>query len=169
MTTKSDYRNSRRRGEPTLGKLRLPLGMETGASIMEVALIAPVLMVMLFGMVDLGRWMYLAVEVSSAARAGVQYGAQNRATAVDSAGIQQAAVNDTPYIAGLTVTPTTICQCSGTPGTNVACSLASCTGSAQLGLFLKVTTSAQYKPWILYPSVASSVTVNGHATMEVGR
>jgi len=146
--------------------------VESGQSILEFALVTPVVLLIFFGMIDLGRWMFLAMEVASSARAGIQYGAQNRATAADSAGIVTAAKNDVPDIPGITVTPTQYCQCSAAPGTNVSCSsLASCSGSSnRLILFLRVDTSAIYTPWISYSSIAvGNITIKGHAVMRPGQ
>jgi Flp pilus assembly protein TadG len=143
---------------------------EAGASIVEVALLIPLLMVILFGMIDLGRWVFLAIEVSSAARAGAQYGGQNRGTALDTTGIQTAAQNDVPDISGLHVaSSTSTCWCSSAPGTAVSCSIGSCTGASQLIPLLQVTTSTSYSPWIAYPPFKSAVTITGQAVVPQGQ
>src|ERR1017187_2493208 len=103
--------NRRRSARRIFGTARL----ESGQSVLEVALLSPLLVLMLFGMIDLSRWVFQAVEVSSAARAGAQYGAQNLATAADTGstgGIVTAAKNDVPDIPSLIVTPSTVCQCA---------------------------------------------------------
>lgn len=138
---------------------------EGGQSIIELALVTPVFLLMLAGVVDLSRWVYAGMEVASAARAAVQYGSLNRITAADSTGMTHAAQNDTPDVLGLAVTPTLYCQCSNVLGTNVTCALASCT---RLVLFLQVDTSAVYKPVLHYPFIGSSVTVKAKAVMRVG-
>jgi Flp pilus assembly protein TadG len=146
---------------------------ESGQSVLEVALLSPLLVLMLFGMIDLSRWVFQAVEVSSAARAGAQYGAQNLATAADTGstgGIVTAAKNDVPDIPSLIVTPSTVCQCATSPGTNTSCT-SSCAGSGGLLVFVKVDTSATFQTWIPYPrlGLASSVTMKGHAVFAVGQ
>jgi Flp pilus assembly protein TadG len=140
---------------------------EAGQSILEIALVIPIFILMFCGMVDLGRWIFFGIEISSAARAAVQYGALNRITAADTVGMTQAAKSDTPDIAGLTVTPRPFCQCSNAPGANAVCVLNSCPNN-RLILFLEVDTSAQYVPWARYPGIASSITVNSKAVMRVG-
>jgi Flp pilus assembly protein TadG len=148
---------------------------ESGASVVEIALLSPLLILILFGMLDLARWVYLAIEVSDAARAGAQYGAQNFVTAADSTGIATAATNDVPYITGLTVQSsapsgglTQECWCSSAPGTNVSCTLSSCSGSSQLILLLQVNTSMTYTPWFMYLPFNKTFTVSGKAIMPVG-
>ena len=145
-------------------------GPVAGGSLVEVALLFPVLMLILFGAIDLGRWVFLATEVSSAARAGAQYGGQNRGTALDSAGIQTAAQNDVPDISGLTVTSSTsLCWCSSAPGTSVSCSLSSCTGTSQLIPLLQVNTSTSYSPWFAYPPFTKTITIKGQAVVPQGQ
>ena len=141
---------------------------EAGQSLVEVALIMSVLIVMLSGLVDLGRWIYVGMEVSSAARAGAQYGSTNRITAADTAGITQAATNDSG-VSGLSLTPapSTFCRCSNAAGTNVSCSTSSCTAGA-LVLYLEVDTQASYTPFITY-AILGSRTLKGKSIMPVGQ
>jgi hypothetical protein len=149
---------------------------EAGASLAEVVVMTPMLLLILFGMTDLGRWAFLAIEVSSAARAGAQYGGQNRGTALDSSGIQTAARNDVsldPLICAtcthpLTVSSSASCACSSNLAVPVSCNLSSCSTS-QLIPILTVTTSASYTPWILYGVFTSAVTVNGQAVVLEGQ
>jgi Flp pilus assembly protein TadG len=95
-----------------------------GAALVEMALTAPVLMLVMVGSAELGRIAYYAIEVQNAARAGAAYGALNVANAFgSSSNIEQAAQNDAP---NLTLTfptaPTQECVCetetTGTPSYN---------------------------------------------------
>ena len=49
---------------------------EEGSSLVEVALVLPMMLLLLVGSVDFGRGYYAAMEVSSAANAGACYGVQ---------------------------------------------------------------------------------------------
>ncbi len=82
--------NIGRLGEPE--KVRA----DSGQAIIEMMILLPIFLVLMIGTVEFGRLAYAYIEVADAARAGVQYGAQNRATASDTAGMQQAALNDAP-------------------------------------------------------------------------
>jgi len=149
-----------------------PARPEAGASVVEVALLTPLVLLLFFGMVDLGRWVFLALEVSSAARAGAQYGGQNRGTAVDTAGITTAAKNDVPDIPGLAVTvSSSTCWCSAAPGTTLSsCSLSSCTGATnEMIPLLQVNTTATYSPWIPYPPFNKTFTIKGQAIVPQGQ
>ena len=145
---------------------------QAGASVVEVALLTPLVLLLFFGMVDLGRWVFLALEVSSAARAGAQYGGQNRGTALDTAGIQTAAKNDVPDIPGLAVTSSSsTCWCSANPlATQSSCSLSTCTGATnEMIPLLQVNTTATYSPWIPYPPFNKTFTIKGHAIVPQGQ
>ena len=141
---------------------------EAGQSLLEMALATPFLLSMLLGAIEMGRMFYLGIEVRNAARAGVAYGAQTTTTAANSTGITQAAQNDAPDISALSVTPTTYCQCSNNPGTNVTCNPNPCSGSGvRQILFVEVQTSAQFQTWTHFPGVHSPYTLTGQAIMRV--
>ncbi|MGH7684744.1 MAG: TadE/TadG family type IV pilus assembly protein, partial [Vulcanimicrobiaceae bacterium] len=74
---------------------------DRGTALAEMALIAPLLLILLLGLIEAGKVGDYAIRVTSAARAGVQFGAQNEATAGDTQGMQNAASADAQY-AGIT-------------------------------------------------------------------
>jgi Flp pilus assembly protein TadG len=167
----------RRRVTPGLRRA----GPEAGGSLIEIALVFPLLMLLLFGMVDLGRGVYLAIEVSSAAHAGAQYGSLSLTNAGNTNAIKLAAQADVPDIpaAQLTVTSsptsgaTSSCWCPSAPGTIVACGVypanpCSGTGGSQIVL-LQVTTQYTYHPWIPYPPFTKAINITGHAQMPTGQ
>ncbi len=47
---------------------------QSGASLIELGIITPLLLLLALGAIDFGRAYYLSIEVTNAARAGVQYG-----------------------------------------------------------------------------------------------
>jgi len=89
-------------------KLALPK-LERGQSAVEFALLLPVLMLILFGVVDLGRVFFAAITIANAARAGVRYATQhpsdpNGAIAVANAEAQgQGIVLTDPTVSSVTV------------------------------------------------------------------
>src|SRR5438552_14723579 len=107
-----------------------------GQSAVELALLAPVLMLLLLVAADFGRLFYLSVAVNNAAHSGVQYGAQNVGTASQTAActcssaststcggsnncICAAACADATNISGFTATASEFCQCDPTDGSGV--------------------------------------------------
>lgn len=79
----------------------MKLHSEDGQSLVELALTIPMLMLMLMGMAELGQVCYGAINVSNAAKAAAQYGAQTSNTAVDTAGMLAAAQNEIGPMAGM--------------------------------------------------------------------
>src|SRR5689334_11227415 len=115
---------------------------ESGQGLLEVALVTPLLLLLLLGVVDLGRYAYEAILVGNAARAGAGYGAQNPYTAGDPTGICDAASDDfqgsavacsgntsTGTNGTLSVTSTFVCECDNA-GT---ISAGSCTSACAVG------------------------------------
>jgi Flp pilus assembly protein TadG len=136
----------------------------SGQALIELALTMPLLLLMLLGAGELARLAYAAIETSNAARAGVQYGAQNHVTASDFGGMQVAATDDGPNVPGLAATATNFCSCAdGTPST---CATGDCAGSRMLE-FVQVNTTSTFDPLIYCPGLPTSFTINGQAVMRV--
>jgi Flp pilus assembly protein TadG len=148
---------------------------EAGQSLVELALILPVFVFLILGAVEFGQLAYAAIEISDAARAGVQYGAQSPASAADTAGIVSAAQNDGLNVNqtyGLVVHPTAFCSCSNAPSVPVdtgACpnapTICSANGARVLN-YVKVVTSSTVAPLIHYPGFGG-FTLTGQAIMRV--
>jgi Flp pilus assembly protein TadG len=132
-----------------------------GQSAVEFALAAPALALLLVVVSDFGRVFYSAISVTSAAQAGVQYGAQNLTTAVDYNGMQQAALSDGRSIAGLTANASGFCMCSGAV---VACSPRGC---AEPQIFVQVRTQANFNTLLHYPGIPSQLPLSSTAVLEV--
>jgi hypothetical protein len=143
-----------------------------GAAAIELALILPVLVFMLVAVIELGRLAYFSIEVSNAAHAGAQYGAQSIITAANTAGMQLAAQQDGYDVPGLQVTVNLpFCECSTTPSGStgppgLSCVLTSCSGS-ELIEYVWVQTRATVNPLLKYPGIPASYTLNGSAIMRV--
>lgn len=144
-------------------RIRNLFSRQDGASIAELALVMPMLLLILLGGIDFSRAYFLSMEVAGAAHAGATYGVQNR---TDTTGIETAATDDAPNLPNLTVsTPTWGCECSDGTGSSVNCtSKPSC--SADVVYWVKVTTSATYNPVFPWPRIPSSLTLSQTAVMR---
>ncbi len=140
---------------------------DSGSSLLELAFLMPVFLMMLVGAAEMGRVAYYAIEVSSAARAGAEYAAQNHATATNTTNIALAASTDAVNTGGVTATSTTSCSC--TSGTTITCSNAGtlCTSPGRIEEFVQVNTSATISPIFNSPGLPLSYALSGHATMRV--
>jgi Flp pilus assembly protein TadG len=133
-----------------------------GQSAVELALVLPLLCLLLVAVCDFARLFYASVGVADAARAGVQYGAQNRATAVNYSGMQQAALDDGAGITGLTAVATSFCQCGTT-------TMSSCNNpcAGTINNFVQVTVTATFSTILTYPGVPHPAPLKSTAIMEV--
>jgi Flp pilus assembly protein TadG len=131
---------------------------ESGTSLVEFAIVLPFLALLLIGLIDFGRYTYDAVLAANAARAAVQYGAQNLQKAEDKLGMKAAAAADAPNLPGLTVTPNPYCSVSGVNAT--------CTTAGAVA-YVQVVATGNFTPLVKYPGLPSTVTVTGSALMRV--
>lgn len=141
---------------------------ESGQTILEVALLIPVLLVLAVGIIEIGRYAYYSILVANAARAGAQYGAQSLATAADTAGIQTAAQNDGQNVAGLTVTSQQQCGCTGS-SIGSSCPATSCSSPNHPLVYVEVSTSGKFNSLFKYPGIPTSITVNSTELMRVAQ
>lgn len=136
----------------------------SGQALIELAVTMPLLVLLLVGAAELARVAYAAIETSNAARAGVQYGAQNHVTASDFAGMQLAATNDGPNVHGLAANASNFCICAN--GEASTCATGDCAGSRILE-YVTVNTTSTFDPLIYCPGLPTSFTLNGQAVMKV--
>lgn len=160
------------------------LRSNSGQSLIEVALITPLLLTMMLGVIDMGRYFYLGILVGNAARAGAAYGA---VAPGDTAGIEAAACNDfegnsTCSGIPLTVTESQSCGCDngGTIGSYYGGScdavpnklptdpIPSCTsGGGHWAAMINVEAKGTFSALIGWPGIPSSITIDRTATMRV--
>ena len=152
--------------------LRDGIHEEQGQSLIELALTLTVLTAALLGAAEFGRLAYAAIEVSSAARAGVAYGSQNAVTAGDMSGMQAAAINDGSDISGwknvgLSAVATEFCKCSNGAAINCAGGAVTCVSPSRVLVYVQVNTTATVNPLIYVPGLPTSFVLTGKAIMGV--
>ena len=98
----------------------------TGSSLVELALITPLLALITFGAVEFGRVHYYSIAVTGAARAGAQYALKDTSSQTDYVGMQNAAIASAPNITGLTATASQVCYCPD--GNTATCGTGGCSG-----------------------------------------
>jgi Flp pilus assembly protein TadG len=135
---------------------------ESGQTLLEIALVLPVLLFLTLGIVELGRYAYVSILVGNAARAGTAYGTQSLPQSVDTVGIQTAARND--YRSNgqdpqnLAVTSTVSCGCDVGGGIVTAACTGSGAGVCATGHWvavLSVTASGTFAPLFTYTNIPS--------------
>jgi Flp pilus assembly protein TadG len=139
---------------------------EDGQSLVELALVAPLFILLLLGSAEFARFAWAAVLTSSAARAGAAFGAQNPGNAVNTGGIQLAAASDSINLSGLTTTSTVLCVCSnGTSIPSCSSSLTYCPAPATIINYVQVNTTSTVTPLGHYPGLPTSFTATGQSIM----
>lgn len=141
---------------------------ERAQGLVELCLMVPVLSVLLLGTAEVARVAYASIEVSNAARAAVQYGAQDSTTAADTTGMQTAATDDADNLAAVTANETTYYVCSNTTswsGTNLSTSKPTCSNGT-VKTVLEVDTQASIDPMIHLWGLPTAYTIKGRAIQE---
>jgi Flp pilus assembly protein TadG len=129
--------------------IALRRGRRSGVSSIEFALLMPIMLAMLVGLLDWGLAIDQRIQLQTAVRAGAQYALRNP---TDTAGIT-AAVRAAAADRTLTVgDPVIFCECNG--------GAASCTATCDSGLqrFLSVSANQVFVP--LTPAGPTSVSAD---------
>jgi Flp pilus assembly protein TadG len=144
---------------------------QAGLAIVEFTLAVPLLLLIFVGLVEVGRFAYYSILVANAARAGVQYGAQNMSNAQDDTGMQAAATNDAQNIASITAQSGRTCECTdGTTTSTQDCSNGTCAlSSYHRVVYVWVTASGTFTSLFRYPGVPQSLSLSRTATMRVSQ
>jgi hypothetical protein len=127
------------------------------------------LVLLMVGVLDLGRVFYRAITVVGAARAGVAYGSQSVANTTDVNGMRAAALADAQDVTGLTATPNPLgyCECPyQSPATVVCASVPTCNDGTPTRIYAEITVSGTFSPTIPYPGVPNSITLTRTARMR---
>ena len=135
-----------------------------GSSLIELALVLPVLLLILAVAVDLGQAFYICTELSSAAHDGALYGVHNLS---DLAGMQTAAQSGSANLTGFSASATYGCECSDGSAVVASCGAPPSCSSNYVN-YVDVAVSATYSPIISFPGLPSQTTFRNEARMRVG-
>jgi hypothetical protein len=144
---------------------------ESGQALVELAITAPLLVLMLLGMVEFAMITYTAIEVSNSARAAAQYGAMNGGAATDTTGMLNAAQADSydlptaSKVAFSSGYPQYGCVCANGVGTST-CTPGDCPGTGIVET-LTVQLEMTYTPVIHWPGLPSSIKLTGYSQQQV--
>jgi Flp pilus assembly protein TadG len=141
---------------------------ERGQSLVELAFVVPLLLLLLVGIIEIGRFAFYSILVSNAARAGAQYGAQNLASASDTVGIAAAANRDGQGGTGLTVTSSQECGCSGA-ALSGTCPATLCVAPNHPLVYVRVQVIGSFPSLFRYPGLPASINVTSIEEMRVAQ
>ena len=138
---------------------------ESGTSLIEFALTAPFLCLLLIGIVEIGRFTFFAILAANAARAGAQYASQNLGTAVNAPQIQSAALQDAQSLSNWQVTATPLCSTGGAPP--IQCNGTGTAPSESMVYYVKVQVAGTFTSLLNYPGIPNSFPITATAIMPV--
>ncbi len=151
---------------------RALLRSESGTSLIEFAVILPVFLFLLLGIVEVGRYTYFSILAAHAARAGVQYATQNLQTAADantnsaSSHTAGAASQDAQSLSNWTIHSSIVCTINNQPS---PCPVNNSNSvSPSLVYYVKVTVSGTFKSLFSYPGIPTNVPVGASDVQRVG-
>jgi len=148
---------------------------EEGQALVETAVSMSLLVLLMLGAVEFGRLAFAAIEVNNAAKAAAQYGSQSHATALDQAGMLQAAQSEYSNLTGMSLlspngTNGYTCSCADTglaaSCTNNSVSSPTCPGSF-VEVNLLVQTQTTFNPLIHIPGFPQNYNLVGTAKQKV--
>ncbi len=148
--------------------MRKLLRSQAGAAMVEFAIALPFLVLLMIGVIEVGRYMYFGIVAAHAAEAAAEYGSQSLTTASDTTGIKNAASADDGGLTTLVASPAPLCLHSDgslTGTTPVTCP----TGTPPAGTteYVQVTVSGTFQSLLNYPGMANSLPVSASATMRI--
>lgn len=141
------------------GSIRRPDESSSGQALIETALTVSLFVLLLWGVAEVGRLAFAAIEVANAASAGARYAAQ-AGEAGDATGIVNAAANDAGNLTGLTTTSSYSCICSD--GSSSTCSNKDCS-SSHIEESVTVNTQVSFDPLFHLPGLPRTFTLKGQA------
>jgi len=158
---------------------------QSGQALVELAFMLPILLLLMLGVIELGRYAYISILIGNAAQAGAFYGAQGNGFSNDTTGISHAAQYDFAgatsgasntngqAVGALTVTSSVACGCDAA-GTITSFSCNSTTnpsaGTCASGnwvVVVSVTCSGSFNGLFSYPGIPSPLVISKTASMRV--
>jgi len=153
---------------------------QAGQALVELALVLPMVLLLLLGVIEIGRYAYIAILVGNAAHAGALYGAQGFSKAtINNPDITTAARNDfasnglDPTTLTVDSFPTCGCDIGGTISVDNAANCdpngtpAPCLGN--WAVTIHVTAHNAYTGLFNYPGIPASLQLSSTASMRVSK
>ena len=140
----------------------------------EFAIALPMLLLLVLGVIEIGRYAYASILVGNAARAGAAYGAQNPNTAGRPNNIIKAAQNDfqnsgQPLSNLTSVTSSFVCTCdnAGTMS-SIDCTTGICPAGTDKLSNLQVTATGTFTSLFSFPGIPGTLTITRSAILRIG-
>jgi len=143
------------------------LGDQSGAGAVEIALVAPILLLLLTGAIEIGSLAWTQMQVGAAARAGASYALSRGFSTSAISGAVTSATNLT-----VTVSPSPT-QSYGCPNASTGVTTAGvtsttvCASGLTAGKYVTVGATATYTPLFSLPFLASPVALSSTTVVRI--
>ena len=137
----------------------------TGAVMLEFAVLLPVLALILFGAGDFGRAFYHAVTVSNASETGAFYGSQNVILSGHYDEMAQAARDDAKDVGTVSASASRFCSCPG--GAVVNCITGTCAGYGAPRVYVRCQVQKTFNTLVNLPRIPDLFAVRRDVYMRV--
>lgn len=137
----------------------------SGVAAIELALVAPILVLLAVSTIDLGLAFYRKMQVQNAVHAGVAYAMLHGFTPSE---ITDAVTGATSY-SGIRATPAPAqsCGCASAGGIAPAACGATCSGGVPAGTYVTVYAQAAHDTLVSYPILAQTYTFSAQSTVRI--
>ena len=140
-----------------------------GSVMVELALTAPLALILAVGVTDFARLLYHAVTIRGASSIAAFYGAQDDFKSTDTASLTARAESDAANLgADVAAQPELVCQCPG--AAPFACedySTTTCTGYGKARLYVRVGVSQPFETLADYIKIPDNVQISETTLMRV--
>jgi Flp pilus assembly protein TadG len=136
-----------------------------GVAAIELAIIAPVLLLFLICTLDLGIGIYRNMQVQNAAQAGAQYAIVH---GFNVSSISSAVTNATSFT-GISAdpAPNQFCGCAASTGVMAAACGSNCAGGSLAATYVTVSAQGTYNTFFPYPLLPNSYTFTAQPTVRI--
>ena len=143
-------------------RLRTLAAADNGNALIELAIAAPIIAIVLTGVLDVGGMAYTSMTLQSAARSGAQYAMKNP---TDTAGIAQTVISSSGLNPQqVTVTSNNFCECAN--GASVACG-GVCADGGPNRAFVSVAVQQSYRTLLPYPGMPDQFGLSGESIFRI--
>ena len=130
---------------------------EDGIGAVEFGFIAPILMLLLLGIVDFGMAYWKQMQIRNAANAGIQWAMTNGYDLIKIPAVAASATN----LSGIAVTPSLPCGCATGTGVTILACASLCPDNTVPKPYIMVNARICYTPLFTWPALPYCASANG--------
>jgi len=141
-----------------------------GVAAVEFALIVPVLILIVMGVIDYGTFINNKIKIQNLSRTAAEYVVQGG----DPTNVEVNIIDTSKFYidsqnagTSLNVTTNNFCECAG--GSEVSCGTTCSAQGDYLRNYFEVTIDATYSPMFVYPGILDSIKITGYSHIQYNK